>query len=131
MQRLSTRLFAGAIGLVILTFAVPQASGQTGEGWVVLLDDKDMGDWNHLGETNWRQEDGAVVADDRTSENPAYLVTKEPYGVGMNKDDKALREAIDTSLENHVKDGSYQKAYEATLGLSGSAYIAPPAIERY
>ena len=84
MQRVSARVFASAIGTVVLTFAVahlaPQASAQTGEGWVVLLDDKNMGDWNHLGETNWRMEEGAVVADDRTSESPAYLVSKEPYG---------------------------------------------------
>ncbi|AEN12771.1 MULTISPECIES: glutamate ABC transporter substrate-binding protein [unclassified Streptomyces] len=57
--------------------------------------------------------------------------TEEPYGVGLNKDDKALRDAINTSLENHTKDGTYKKIYEATLGLSGSAYTEPPAIERY
>ena len=83
MQRRSTGGFAGAIGLVILTLAavqlIPEASAQTGEGWVVLLDDKNMGDWNHVGETNWRLEDGAVVADKRTSEGNAYLVSKEPY----------------------------------------------------
>jgi glutamate transport system substrate-binding protein len=88
------------------------------------------------------QQVDAVTTDDAilkgyAADNPNKLkvigkpFTKEPYGVGMNKDDKALREAIDTSLENHVKDGSYQKAYEATLGLSGSDYVAPPAIERY
>jgi hypothetical protein len=84
MQRLSNRVFAGVIGLAILTFAavhlMPQASGQTGEGWVTLLDDKNMGDWNHVGETNWRLEDGAVVADNKTSEDPAFMVSKEPYG---------------------------------------------------
>jgi hypothetical protein len=83
MQRLSNRVFAGAIGLIILTSAVvhltPQASGQTGEGWVTLLDDKNMGDWNRVGETNWRLEDGVVVADNKTSESPAFLVSKEPY----------------------------------------------------
>jgi hypothetical protein len=57
---------------------IPQASGQTGEGWVTLLDEKDMGDWNLVGETNWRLEDGAVVADHRTSEDNAFLVSKEP-----------------------------------------------------
>ncbi|WP_406863510.1 glutamate ABC transporter substrate-binding protein [Streptomyces sp. HUAS MG47] len=57
--------------------------------------------------------------------------TEEPYGVGMNKDDKALRDAISTSLENHVKDGTYKKIYEATLGLSGSSYVEPPALVRY
>ncbi|MFG2366924.1 glutamate ABC transporter substrate-binding protein [Streptomyces mirabilis] len=57
--------------------------------------------------------------------------TKEPYGVGMNKDDKALRDAVNNALEAHEKNGDYQKAYEATLGLSGSAYTEPPAVERY
>ncbi|ARF75736.1 glutamate ABC transporter substrate-binding protein [Kitasatospora albolonga] len=57
--------------------------------------------------------------------------TEEPYGVGLDKDDKVLREAINTSLENRVKDGTYKKIYEATLGLSGADYIDPPALERY
>ncbi|WP_405665816.1 glutamate ABC transporter substrate-binding protein [Streptomyces sp. NBC_01166] len=57
--------------------------------------------------------------------------TDEPYGVGLNKDDKVLREAINKSLETHVKDGTYKKIYEATLGLSGSEYTEPPAIESY
>ncbi|WP_199889614.1 glutamate ABC transporter substrate-binding protein, partial [Streptomyces badius] len=57
--------------------------------------------------------------------------TDEPYGVGLNKDDKVLREAISKSLEDRVKDGTYKKIYEATLGLSGSDYVDPPAIERY
>src|SRR5690606_3306284 len=79
MQRRSTRVCAGAIGLAVLAWT-PQAFAQTGEGWVTLLDGKDMGDWNQLGETNWRLEDGAVVADDRTGDGAAFLVSKEPYG---------------------------------------------------
>ncbi|MEW2269007.1 transporter substrate-binding domain-containing protein [Streptomyces sp. SID685] len=57
--------------------------------------------------------------------------TKEPYGVGMNKDDKALRDAVNSALAKHEKNGDYKKAYDATLGLSGSAYTEPPAIDRY
>ncbi|MGW0563958.1 glutamate ABC transporter substrate-binding protein [Streptomyces sp. NPDC003016] len=57
--------------------------------------------------------------------------TKEPYGIGMSKDDKALREAVTKSLETHIKNGDYKKAYDATLGLSGSAFTEPPALERY
>ncbi|WP_411084116.1 glutamate ABC transporter substrate-binding protein [Streptomyces sp. cmx-18-6] len=57
--------------------------------------------------------------------------TDEPYGVGLNKDDKVLREAINDSLERHVLDGTYKKIYEATLGLSGSEFTLPPALERY
>ncbi|MFJ9409349.1 glutamate ABC transporter substrate-binding protein [Streptomyces sp. NPDC101393] len=51
--------------------------------------------------------------------------TKEPYGVGLNKDDKALREAITKALEHHIANKDYQKAYEGTLGKSGSKYVAP------
>jgi hypothetical protein len=62
--------------------AMPCAStgfAQSGSGWITLLDSKSMGDWNHNGETNWRIENGAVVADKRTSKTPAYLVSKNSY----------------------------------------------------
>ncbi|WP_328332119.1 MULTISPECIES: glutamate ABC transporter substrate-binding protein [unclassified Streptomyces] len=84
----------------------------------------------------------AVTTDDAilkgyAAQNPKKLqvvgkpFTEEPYGVGMGKSDKALRDFIDSSLEKHVKDGTYKKIYDATLGLSGSSYVAPPAVERY
>ncbi|MEV6952957.1 glutamate ABC transporter substrate-binding protein [Streptomyces sp. NPDC051183] len=84
----------------------------------------------------------AVTTDDSilkgyAASNPGKLkvigkpFTQEPYGVGMNKDDKALRDFVNSSLEKHVSDGTYQKIYEGTLGLSGSAYVAPPAVVRY
>ncbi|MEU4349380.1 glutamate ABC transporter substrate-binding protein [Streptomyces sp. NPDC023838] len=57
--------------------------------------------------------------------------TQEPYGVGMNKDDKALRDFVNDAIEKHVKDGTYKKIYEATLGLSGAGYVDPPAVQRY
>jgi hypothetical protein len=55
------------------------ASAQSGPGWTVLLDDKTMGEWDRVGESNWRVEDGATVADKRTSKDPAYLVSKAKY----------------------------------------------------
>ena len=80
---ISTRAFAltiGLIGVILATaYVSPQASAQTGEGWVTLLDSENMGDWDRLGETNWRLEDGAVVADNKTSEGAAHLVSKTPY----------------------------------------------------
>ncbi|GGX30828.1 glutamate ABC transporter substrate-binding protein [Streptomyces chryseus] len=57
--------------------------------------------------------------------------TKEPYGIGMSKGDKALRDAVSDALEAHIKNGDYKKAYDATLGLSGSEFTEPPALERY
>ncbi|MEU6235006.1 glutamate ABC transporter substrate-binding protein [Kitasatospora sp. NPDC047058] len=57
--------------------------------------------------------------------------TKENYGVGMNKDDAALRNAVSDALKAHQDNGDWKKAYDATLGLSGSAAPTPPALERY
>ncbi|MFI9052294.1 glutamate ABC transporter substrate-binding protein [Streptomyces sp. NPDC053427] len=51
--------------------------------------------------------------------------TKEPYGVGVDKDDKALRKAISEALDKHIDNGDYKKAYDNTLGKSGSKYSAP------
>lgn len=55
----------------------------------------------------------------------------EPYGIGLNKDDGVLRNAVSDALENHEKNGDWKKAYDATLGLSGSPVGAPPALDRY
>jgi hypothetical protein len=69
-------------GLILAGYAAPAAvpaCAQQGEGWIVLFDGKNMGDWDQAGETNWRIEEGAIVADKRTSKTPAYLVSKKPY----------------------------------------------------
>ncbi|MER8186184.1 glutamate ABC transporter substrate-binding protein [Kitasatospora sp. NPDC094015] len=55
----------------------------------------------------------------------------ENYGVGLNKDDKALRDAISDALKAHEDNGDWKKAYDATLGLSGSAAPQVPALQRY
>ena len=60
--------------------AAPSAVGQTGPGWVSLFDGKTIGsEWERAGEANWRVEDGAIVADKRTSKDTAHLVTKTSY----------------------------------------------------
>jgi hypothetical protein len=80
MTGFSLRAFAVAAALLLASFALQTpACAQTGEGWTVLVDSKTMGDWNQVGESNWRLEDGAVVADKKTSKDPAYLVSKTPY----------------------------------------------------
>jgi hypothetical protein len=55
------------------------AVAQTGPGWVTLVDGTTAGDWDRIGETNWRLEDGALVADRRTGQGAAFLVSKVPY----------------------------------------------------
>lgn len=68
-----------ATAMLGISHFTTRTSAQTGDGWVTLLDSKTMGDWNQVGESNWRLEDGAVVADKRTSKDPAYLVSKTAY----------------------------------------------------
>jgi hypothetical protein len=83
MQRKLHHMLAGAAGLAAVIGAVAwmaaDSVAQTGPGWTVLVDGKTMGDWDKVGETNWRLEDGALVADKRTSQGPAYLVSKVKY----------------------------------------------------
>jgi hypothetical protein len=80
MLNRSTRTPALLAGIVVAAFAAvqlaPQASGQSGPGWVTLVDGKTMGDWDQVGEANWRIEDGARVADKGKA---AHLVTKNKY----------------------------------------------------
>ena len=38
-----------------------------------------MGDWDRIGESNWRMEDGAVVADKNPSKDASHLVSKVPH----------------------------------------------------
>jgi Domain of Unknown Function (DUF1080) len=79
MQRAIILAFALMMAAVAGSPFVPTALGQTGEGWITLLDGTKMGDWNQVGETNWRLEDGALVADKLVSKTPAHLVSKTPY----------------------------------------------------
>ena len=56
--------------------------------------------------------------------------SQEPYGIGLNRDDAALRGKVDDLLQAAINDGTWQKIYDATLGKSGST-ATPPAIQRY
>ena len=83
MQRELTRLFAVAgtcaMSALAALYLPTAAFSQSGPGWTTLLDDKTAGDWDKVGETNWRMEDGAMVADKRTSQGAAHLVSKAKY----------------------------------------------------
>ncbi|GAA3529750.1 glutamate ABC transporter substrate-binding protein [Amycolatopsis ultiminotia] len=56
--------------------------------------------------------------------------SEEPYGIGLDKNDKALRDKIDDILQKALDDGTWQKIYDATLGTPGST-VAKPTIKRY
>ncbi|MFD8966959.1 glutamate ABC transporter substrate-binding protein [Streptomyces sp. NPDC059568] len=57
--------------------------------------------------------------------------SKEPYGIGVPRDDNALRFALDDAIVAHEKNGDWRKAYDATLGLSGRKPAPAPAVDRY
>ena len=83
MQRIPTRAFALAVSLLMAVAAIhgaPRAAAQTGRGWVSLFDGKIIAtEWDRVGETNWRVEATAIVADKRTGETLAHLVTRTKY----------------------------------------------------
>ena len=57
--------------------------------------------------------------------------TKEPYGIGLKKDDTEFRNWINDQLEGFEKDGSYKKAWEATAGAVIKTAPDLPALNRY
>lgn len=83
MQSLPRHAMRLAMGAVIVAFAAayapPQAAGQSGPGWTNLIEGGNLDGWDRVGESNWRLEDGAIVADKRSGDVPAYLVSKKAY----------------------------------------------------
>jgi glutamate transport system substrate-binding protein len=56
--------------------------------------------------------------------------SKEPYGIGVPKADKAFRDKVNDILQKALDDGTWQSIYDATLGKSGSK-ADKPTIDRY
>jgi hypothetical protein len=68
-----------ALGLALFQPA-DRAFAQSGSGWTALFDGKNLGDWDRSGsETNWRVEDGAIVADKKPEKGTSHLVSKNKY----------------------------------------------------
>jgi glutamate transport system substrate-binding protein len=56
--------------------------------------------------------------------------SSEPYGIGLPKDDKALRDKVNDVLQAALDGTEWQAAYDATLGKSGSP-AEKPTLDRY
>lgn len=54
--------------------------------------------------------------------------TQEPYGIGLKKGDNAFQKFLNESIKKHQDNGDWKKGYDATLGKSGAAAPAPPAL---
>ncbi len=78
--------------------------------------------------------DGAILLG-YAAENPDELevvgeaFSEERYGVGYSKDDTAMCEFINETLEAAYDDGTWAEAFEATLGQSGVETPEPPALD--
>jgi glutamate transport system substrate-binding protein len=59
------------------------------------------------------------------------VFSEEPYGVGLPRDDVALRNKVNDIIQAAINDGTWQRLYDQTLGGSGTPAPAPPTIERY
>lgn len=71
-----------------------------------------------------KEPDAFKLASDQT-------FTKEPYGIGLKKEDTVFRNWINDQLEAFAKDGSYKKAWEATAGSVIKTAPELPALNRY
>ncbi|WP_407654283.1 3-keto-disaccharide hydrolase [Bradyrhizobium prioriisuperbiae] len=60
-----------------LNFTAP-AIAQS-DGWITVVDGKEVGEWDKLGVANWRIADGALVADSKEGKDPTYIITKKSY----------------------------------------------------
>jgi glutamate transport system substrate-binding protein len=58
--------------------------------------------------------------------------TKEPYGIGLKKDDTDFRNFINDVLEESYDDGSWAGAWDRTAGkITGEQAPEPPKVNRY
>jgi glutamate transport system substrate-binding protein len=78
--------------------------------------------------------DGSILLG-YAAENPDELevvgepFSEERYGVGYNKDKPELCEFIVDTLTEAEKDGTWDQAFEATLGKSGVKTPKPPKMD--
>ncbi|MGN7134673.1 glutamate ABC transporter substrate-binding protein [Rhodococcoides corynebacterioides] len=57
--------------------------------------------------------------------------TEERYGIGLAKGDDETRGKINDAIDAMIADGSWQKAFEDTVGASGYPLPAQPTVDRY
>lgn len=74
---------------------------------------------------------GYIAKDEESFQLAGDNFTKEPYGIGVKKDDTAFRDFINDTLEKAYADGSWKKAWDDTAGKFGAELGEAPAVNRY
>src|SRR5437868_6191929 len=77
--------------------------------------------------------DGAILLGYAAAQPTKLKVVGEPfsvekYGVGVKLEDAAFRTFVNDTLQKAMDSGDWKKAYDSTLGKSGSAAPQPPTI---
>ncbi len=80
--------------------------------------------------------DGAILLGYAAKDPDKLLVVGKPfstekYGIGLKKDDNQFRDFLNDTLQKAFDNGDWKKAYDATLGKSGSTAPSPPSLDRY
>jgi glutamate transport system substrate-binding protein len=75
---------------------------------------------------------GLVAGNPDTRELVGNPFTKEPYGIGLKKDDTDFRNFINDVLQESYEDGSWADAWDRTAGkITGQEAPQPPNVDRY
>ena len=74
---------------------------------------------------------GLISQDEESFELVGEPFTKEPYGIGVKKDDTEFRNFINDTLQKAFDDGRWLAAWDATAGKVAPDKPTPPTIDRY
>jgi glutamate transport system substrate-binding protein len=74
--------------------------------------------------------DQSILLSDVVNDDSVKVVgqpfTKEPYGIGLPKDDPEAKKFVDDWLKKIMKDGSWAKLWKATIGTAVSGDVPTP-----
>lgn len=74
---------------------------------------------------------GYIAKDPNSFKLAGDNFTKEPYGIGVPKNDTAFRAFINDTLQKIFADGRWKKAWDDTAGKFGAQLGSQPAVNRY
>ncbi|WBB81811.1 glutamate ABC transporter substrate-binding protein [Micromonospora sp. WMMD882] len=74
---------------------------------------------------------GYIAKDEASFKLAGENFTKEPYGIGVKKEDTDFRNFVNDVLEKAFSDGSWKKAWDDTAGKFDAELGDAPTINRY
>ena len=74
---------------------------------------------------------GYIAKDEASFKMAGDNFTKEPYGIGVKKEDTDFRNFVNDVLEKIFADGRWKKAWDETAGKFGATLGTAPTVNRY